>query len=204
MNDAVLTFAVEPHVRFLRTWPWYLTRASGIIAAISLVLLMVTGITMFIGYEFKFMQPLKAWANHRTLGIVFSISVAVHVLSLLFDKYISFTIPQVLVPFASDYKPVHLLGLAVGSLGVALGVLSLYLVIAIVYTSLTKNMTQRPRFWKWTHYLSYAVILLIFFHSIMIGTDLKSGLWRWSWIVANTIILVLVGLRLRRVGSLRG
>ncbi len=202
MSTMTLRFAVEPHVRVLHTWPWYLTRSSGLVAAISLVLLMVTGITMFIGYEFKFMQPLKAWANHRTLGIVFSVSVAVHVLSLLFDKYISFNIPQVLVPFVSDYKRTQLLGLAVGSLGVALGVISLYLVIAIVYTSLTKTMTKRPALWKWTHYLSYLVILFIFFHSIMIGTDLKNGLWRWSWIIANVVILVLVGLRLRRVGSL--
>jgi methionine sulfoxide reductase heme-binding subunit len=203
MNTAFMTLAVEPHVRILHTWPWYLTRASGIIASISLVLLMITGITMFIGYEFKFMQPLKAWANHRTLGIVFSVSVAVHVLSLLFDKFISFNVVQILVPFTSDYKKMHLWGLAVGSIGVALGVFSLYLVIAIVYTSLTKNMTHRPTLWRWTHYLSYAVMLLIFFHSIMIGTDLKNGLWRWSWIVANVIILVLVGMRLRRVGSLR-
>lgn len=197
-----LDFAVDVAGRLTSSWPWYVTRASGLIAAALLVVLMITGISVFTGYEFKFMEPLKAWANHRTLGIAFAIAVAVHVLSLLFDKFISFNIVQVLVPFASQYKHIKLLGISVGSFGVALGVISLYLVTAIVLTSITSIMSGSPKLWKWTHLLSYLVILAIFFHSIMIGTDLRKGLWRWTWIAVNIVILGFVVMRLRRTGSL--
>lgn len=195
-------FAVDVSSRLSLSWPWYVTRASGLVAAVLLVVLMITGISVFTGYQFKFMEPIRAWANHRTLGIAFAVAVGVHILSLLFDKYISFNIVQVFVPFASQYKHIKLLNISVGSLGVALGVLSLYMVIAIVLTSLTSIMSGSPRLWKWTHLLSYLVILAIFFHSIMIGTDLRNGIWRWTWIVANIVIMGFVVLRLRSTGSL--
>jgi len=195
-------FAVDVASRVSLSWPWYVTRASGLVAAALLVVLMITGISVFTGYQFKFMEPIRAWANHRTLGIAFAIAVGVHILSLLFDKYISFNIVQVFVPFTSQYKHIKLLNVSVGSFGVALGVLSLYMVIAIVLTSLTGIMSGSPRFWKWTHLLSYLVILAIFFHSIMIGTDLHNGIWRWTWIAVNVVILGFVVLRLRSTGSL--
>lgn len=184
------------------SWPWYVTRASGLIAAVLLVLLMITGISVFTGHEFKFMEPIKAWTNHRTLGIAFSIAVGVHILSLLFDKYITFNVVQVFVPFTSQYKHTKIFGLSVGSLGVTLGIVSLYMVTAIVLTSLTAIMSGSPRLWKWTHLLSYLVITAIFFHSIMIGTDLHKGVWRWTWIGLNLIIIGFIVLRLRRTGSL--
>lgn len=196
-------FSQDATARLLSSWPWYLTRASGFLSVLLLVLLLMTGISSFTGHQYKFMAPLKAWANHRTLGIAFSISVSVHILSLLFDKFISFNIFEVFVPFVSHYKHAHVLGLAVGSLGVALGVISLYLVVAIIYTSLSKIISTKPSFWKVTHYLSYLVIILIFFHSIMIGTDLRKGIWRASWIVINVVLVGLVCLRLRRVGALK-
>ena len=188
--------------RITTSWPWYLTRASGLVAAGLLILLMITGISMFTGYQFKIMEPLKSWTNHRTLGIAFSIAASVHVLSLLFDKYITFTIVQVFVPFTSQYKHVHIGSIGIGSFGVALGVISMYLVVAIVITSINRIMTKRQTVWRWTHYLSYLVIGFIFLHSIMIGTDLKNGLWRWVWVGLNVVILGFIGLRLRRTGSL--
>ncbi|MEI7682796.1 MAG: ferric reductase-like transmembrane domain-containing protein [Candidatus Saccharibacteria bacterium] len=201
--SSLTLFATEPHVRLFTTWTWYLTRAAGLMASILLVILMITGISMFTGYQYKFMQPLKAWANHRTLGILFTVAILLHVIPLLFDKFIPFNVYQILLPFASGYKHTHLLGVAVGSLGVALGVISLYMIVAIVFTSLNKIMTKYFRAWKLTHFLSYAVIVFVFFHSIMIGTDLKNGLWRALWVIANLVVLGFIGLRWRRKGSLK-
>jgi len=195
-------FAVDVSARVGLSWPWYVTRASGLVAAILLVLLMITGIAMFTGYGFKIMEPIKAWANHRTIGIAFCVAVAIHVLSLLLDKFVSFNIVQVLVPFASNYKPIKLLGISVGSLGVALGVAAIYLLIAIMITSIKSIMSGSPRFWKWVHLLSYALMAMIFFHAIMIGTDLHAGIWRLTWIGLAVIIVGFVGLRLRSTGSL--
>lgn len=195
-------FAEDISARLSLSWPWYVTRASGLVAAVLLVILMITGIIMFTGHEYKFMEPIKAWANHRTLGIAFCIAVGVHVGSLLFDKFITFNIVQVLVPFTSPYKHIKLFGISVGSLGVALGVLSLYLLIAIMVTSIRKFMSRNPRTWKLFHFLSYLIMAAIFFHAIMIGTDVHAGVWRWVWIGLTVVIMGFIGLRLRSTGSL--
>ncbi|MEP7204901.1 MAG: hypothetical protein ABI716_01770, partial [Candidatus Saccharibacteria bacterium] len=49
------------------SWPRYLTRDSGLIAADLLVLLMLSGIGLVTGLTFKMVEPLKAWAVHRAL-----------------------------------------------------------------------------------------------------------------------------------------
>jgi methionine sulfoxide reductase heme-binding subunit len=195
--------AVDAATRVTTVWPWYLTRASGVVAAVILALLMITGITAFTGHQFKFMAPLKSWANHRVLGISFAVAVAVHVGSLLFDKYITFNPSQILVPFLSPYKQVSVLGLPAGSIGVAMGVFALYLGALIILTSLTRIFTSMPQLWKSTHYSSYAIVILIFIHSLMIGTDFKDGIWRFGWVILNIIVLGFIGLRLSRTGSLK-
>lgn len=195
-------YAIDASARITSSWPWYLTRASGLVAALLLTLLIISGIGMYTGIQFKIMAPLKSWANHRTLGIAFAISVAVHVTSLLFDKYINFSVAQILIPFLSSYKQIKLETISLGSLGVAFGIVALYLMTVVVYTSLTKIITKRPHLWKTTHYLSYLIVGLIFLHSIMLGTDLKNGIWRFIWIGINILILGFIGLRLRTVGAL--
>lgn len=187
----------------MTAWPWYVSRASGILASILLIMLLVTGIGAFTGYSFKYLEPLKAWANHRVLGIAFTISILVHIVSIYFDSYVNFGLSQLLIPFVSTYKSIVLGGVAIGSLGVALGIISLYLVIAIMFTSLTKIIDKNKRAWKTTHYLSYILIVATLFHSIMIGTDFKSVLLRSIWIGSNLLILgILISIRLKRRGSL--
>ena len=118
------------------SWPWYLCRASGLIAAVSLVLLLLSGIGQVTGFTYKLLEPLTAWASHRALGIVFGLSVFVHVFSLLFDHFMPFNLLHLLIPWLSDYKPATIFGMHVGSLYLALGIIALYLTAAIVITSL--------------------------------------------------------------------
>jgi predicted ferric reductase len=179
------------------SWPWYVTRASGLVAAVSLVLLLISGIGQVTGYMFKFLEPLTAWASHRALGIVFGVSVLLHIIVLLFDHFAPFTLAQVLIPWLSDYKPVTLFGLHLGSLYVTLGVLAFYCVIAIMLTSYIW-IEKKPTIWKLTHLLSYLVMILIFFHALMLGTDLAHGIFRWAWILSGYCIVALIVHRLYR------
>lgn len=170
------------------SWPWYLTRISGLVAAASFVILMLSGIGLLTGHTFSFFEPITAWASHRALGITFSVSVLVHVGSLYFDHFVPFGLTSLLVPFASNYKQIDLLGFPVGSLYIALGVLSLYLSIAIVLTSLFM-IEKKPRLWKVTHILSYLAMIFVFIHALFLGTDLSSGGLRWLWILLAFIVM---------------
>ena len=57
------------------TWPWYITRAAGIIAVVLLILLILSGIGQITGFTFRFLEPLNAWAVHRAIGIAFGFRV---------------------------------------------------------------------------------------------------------------------------------
>jgi methionine sulfoxide reductase heme-binding subunit len=163
------------------SWPWYLTRVSGLVAAVTLIILMLSGIGLITGHTFSFFEPITAWASHRALGITFAISVLLHVGALYFDNFVPFSITAILVPFASQYKQIQLLGLSVGSLYVALGVVSLYITAAITLTSLLW-IEKKPKLWKLTHLLSYLAMIFVFIHALFLGTDLASGILRWVWI----------------------
>lgn len=182
-------------------WPWYLTRGSGLVAAISLVILMLSGIGQVTGYTFRFLEPLTAWASHRALGLVFGVSVLLHMFSLLFDHFVPFSLIEILVPWLSDYRPVTLFGMQLGSLFIALGVLSFYGAFIVVLTSLLW-VEKKPYIWKIIHLLSYLIILFVFIHALYLGTDLMDGIWRWLWIISGIIIALAVLHRLWRAKTI--
>lgn len=201
--DIIVPAAQGPSVtqqltnRTQSTWPWYITRASGFVAAAALIILILSGVGFITGRSFAILEPLTAWATHRAIGIIFAISVSIHMLALLFDHFAPFTILQILLPFASNYHPVTLFGVNVGSLYVALGVIAFYLVAAIVISSLLW-IDKKPRLWKLTHFTSYLVLIFVFIHALYLGTDLTSGALRVIWIIGGCIGGVAILIRLSR------
>jgi len=159
---------------------------------------MLSGIGSVTGHFFKFLEPITAWATHRALGITFVASVVIHVVTLLFDKFTPFTILHVLVPWASPYRPVSILGINFGSFSVALGILAFYGSIVVLITSLLW-VDKKPRFWKLIHYVTYGVIGAVFIHALFLGTDTGHGLGRIAWIFSGIAVLLAIILRLRRV-----
>lgn len=82
--DIIVPAAQGPSVstqlmkRTQSTWPWYITRASGLVAAAALVILILSGVGFITGRSFAFLEPLTAWATHRAIGIVFAVAVSIH------------------------------------------------------------------------------------------------------------------------------
>ncbi len=186
--------------RAKESWPWYITRGAGFVAAISLVMLMLSGIGFITGASFKFLEPLTAWATHKAIAYVFGVSVVIHVVALLFDKYVPFTIAQALIPFLSNYRELTIGGHYFGSLYVALGVFALYFVLAIILSSILW-IDKKPHTWKLYHFLTYLVMIFVFFHALYLGTDLTHGVFRLLWIVFGIAVAVAIVFRLRRAGQ---
>ncbi len=186
--------------RAKQSWPWYITRASGLVAAVVLVVLILSGVGLITGYTFKLLEPLTAWATHRALGILFGVSVLIHGTALLFDKYVPFTIAQVLLPFASNYRPVTIAGHHLGSLYVALGIIAGYLLLAMIISSLLW-IDKKPHTWKAFHFLAYLVMIFVFFHALYLGTDLAHGVFRIIWIIFGIVVAIAIIFRLRRARS---
>jgi len=179
------------------SWPWYVTRASGLIAGLLLFILILSGLGFITGQAYNFLEPITAWASHKALGITLGISILLHIGALYFDSFVTFDLQSILIPFVSNYKPIVIFGISFGSLFVALGVLALYLILAIILTSLFW-IEKKPKTWKLTHLLSYIAMIFVFVHALYLGTDLASSVLRYVWIGLILILAVFSLMRLRR------
>lgn len=189
--------------RVVQSWPWYIIRAAGFTAAALLILLMLTGIGKVTGIIYKYIEPVKVWAIHKALAIALLVAIAMHIGFLLIDKYVRFNLIQILFPFASHYNNgTKLLGLPFGGLAITMGVLSMYLIIIIVASSLGW-IESKKGLWRTIHYFSYLVIFLIMLHAIYAGSDLKYGMFRSVWILVGFIMAIAIAIRLWRIGTLK-
>ncbi len=188
--------------RVAASWPWYVIRASGFVAAGLLVLLMLSGIGQVTGILYRIMGPVKAWAMHRALALALCASIAVHGGFLLVDKFVSFSAVQVLVPFVSHYNNgTTLWGMALGGLGVTLGIVAMYGVALLVLSSLGW-IDSKKRTWRLLHYVSYVVMLFVFVHALYVGSDLKYGTFRLAWVMLAGVVVIGIVMRLWRAGTL--
>ena len=185
----------------MSAWPWYLTRASGFVAAFCLLLLMLSGIGFITGHTFLFLEPLMGWATHRSLGIALTVSLLIHMFVLLFDHFNSFSLDNLLVPFNSTYKTLTIDYVSFGSLYLAFGIIAFYTIIIVMMTSVSW-MDEKPTAWRLVHFLSYATMFLVFLHGLFLGTDLQDGALRWIWIVSGAILFGALVARVWRAGTL--
>ncbi len=188
--------------RVSTSWPWYVVRGAGFVAAGLLILLMLSGIGQVTGLTYRFFEPIKAWAIHKALAYGLLFSILVHVSFLLIDKYIPFSLTQVLVPFASTYNNKStVFGLHLGVLGVAAGIIAAYFIVMIVASSL-KWIDTKKRVWRNLHFFSYAGALLVLIHAALVGSDLRYGAFRNLWFLIGGLVGLAVLSRVWRARTL--
>jgi predicted ferric reductase len=120
---------------------------------------------------------------HRFLGGAAVIFTSLHLTGLVADTYVHFGAADLLVPFASSWRP--------GA--VALGVVSLYLLVSIELTSLLMRRLPRP-VWRRIHLTSFGLFWAATLHFLLAGTDAGHPLARWGidLTVAAVVFLTLV------------
>ena len=189
--------------RVASSWPWYIIRAAGFIAAGLLVLLMLSGIGQVTGIIYRYIEPIKVWAIHKALALALCASIAVHIGFLLIDHFVPFSLVQLFVPFASRYNNgTKLGGVALGGIAVTLGILAMYGVAILVASSLGWIDTKKKT-WRKLHYISYAVAFFIFLHALYVGTDLRYGVFRKAWIALGALVAIGIIVRLWRAGTVK-
>lgn len=158
----------DPHI-----W-WYVTRASAILAWVLMTLAVLWGILLSTRLLQRVDNPGWLQDLHRYLGGTSVIMAALHMASLMLDGWLQFTVADVLVPFATEFKP----------FATTLGIIAFYALVAVQGTSLAMNRLPR-RFWKALHYLSYVSLVLVSLHAGLAGTDV--GSW---WYQALAVLLI--------------
>lgn len=139
---------------------WYVARSSGIVAWALLTLAVVWGLLMSAKVSSNRKAPKWLLDLHRFLGGLSVVFVGVHIAGLVADNYVHFGVADILVPFASSWKPS----------AVALGVVSMWLLIAVEGTSLLMKHLPR-RQWHAVHLLSYVLFWMSTLHGMLAGTE---------------------------------
>src|SRR5690348_10185557 len=102
-------------------FPWYVARAAGLTSWALLVFATLWGLALSTKILGKRPRPNWILDLHRWLGGLAVIFTGVHVGALLLDQYVHFGVKEVLVPFASSWRPA----------AVAWGVVALYMLLAV-------------------------------------------------------------------------
>lgn len=164
---------------------WYLTRSSGMVAWVALVASLVLGVLLATRVLKPADRPAWLLAMHRWLAGIAVVATALHLLTLVTDSYVHFSWAEILVPGASQWKP----------LAVAVGVVSLYLLVAVQITSVMMRRLSR-RVWKAVHFGSYVLVWMVSVHAGLAGTDVTNRVYQG---VALALLIAAVSATIVRV-----
>ena len=139
---------------------WYLTRAAGFVSYLLLFFAVTFGLTMTGGLLERWLRRYRVYDFHRFLSLLAVGFLIIHIVIVLPDRYISFSVAELLVPFASHYEPAYM----------AFGVFSFYLVAFIVGTFYLRHIVTY-RIWRVVHYTTFLAFTLALIHGIGAGTD---------------------------------
>jgi predicted ferric reductase len=166
---------------------WEAARAGGIVAYVLLSSVVVIGLAL------SGRERLEHWPRfaiedvHRFAGMLVGAFVSLHVLTIAIDSQAHFSLLQLVVPFASSYRPLWTgLGIVAAELLVALAVANHY----------RKRISHRV--WRRLHYLNFAVWLAATWHGIGAGTDSGSAWLLWIYVGAIGAVALLTARRILR------
>ena len=143
---------------------WYISRASAFVAFGLLWLSMLAGLGIT-GKLSRFWPGMPGSLElHRFTGLLGIGFGLVHALVLLGDKYMNYTLGQLLVPFmAGNYRAEW----------VGFGQLSFYLLVVVAFSWYVRDRLG-VHAWRLVHMLSFALFLMVLIHGLKSGTDSQS------------------------------
>jgi predicted ferric reductase len=157
---------------------WYVTRASGLTGYFLLWLSMVWGFAI----PSRIMQPILdstfTYDFHEHLSLVGLGFVVLHVVVLLFDKYLPFNIIQILIPFADTYRPIW----------VGLGIISFYILLLVTFTFYLRGQIG-PKAFRSIHLLSMLGYLGATLHGFFAGTDSALPITMFLYIMTFLVVI---------------
>jgi predicted ferric reductase len=156
---------------------WYVTRAAGIIAYLLLWLATAWGIAVSSKIFEPMLQGTFTYDFHQFLSLFAIGFVVLHVVVLLADRYLPFSVSAILVPFVAPYRPVW----------VGIGVIGLYLTLLVTVTFYIRQWIGMKTF-RVIHVASFIAYAAAAVHGLMAGTD--SPLWTTQVMYAGTTLVI--------------
>ncbi len=163
-------------INTVQAW-WYVTRAAGLTSYILLWLSMVWGMAISTRIFAPAVEGTYSYDFHEFLSLLGLGFVLLHVVVLAVDKFLPFSVWQMLVPFTDSYRP----------LWVGLGIIGFYIFLLVTVTFYMRQSIG-PQAFRSIHILSLLGYLGATLHGLFAGTD--SALPMTRLIYAGTFLVV--------------
>lgn len=171
---------------------WYLTRSAGFIAYILLFVSVTFGLVMTGDLLPRWLQRFRVYDLHRFLALVTLGVTVFHILIVLPDKFIGFSVLELLVPFASPYEPLYM----------ALGTFGFYVTVIVIGAFYLRPRVSY-RAWRLIHYATFGAFVLALAHAAGAGTDTEA-VWAQYLYAATGLIVFNLSVYRALKGSARG
>ena len=164
---------------------WYVTRAAAVSAYVTLTATVLLGIWRSLARVARIRTPWTLDEAHQFLAVLTAGFVALHLIALVFDPLIPFSLLNLLLPIAEPYR----------WFAVDLGVLSLYALVVVLLSSWLRRYIAHAR-WRTLHYTGFVAFCLITLHGLLAGSDAGQAWMRLVYLGASVGVGALVVFRL--------
>ena len=158
---------------------WFTTRGAGIVSLILFSAVACLGLLAVARTQSARWPRFLTVELHRNLALLSVAFLGIHIVTAVLDPFTHLGVGAALVPLASSYRP----------LPVAFGVVSVYLVLAVIVTSLLRERIGH-QVWRAVHWGSYVSWPLAIEHTLTAGSDSFSV---WLLLVQGTAIVAVSG-----------
>lgn len=166
---------------------WYISRATGVVALLLLTAVMLVGLLVTRQKQLPGLPRFAVSGLHRNLSLLATAFVAIHVVTAVFDGYVTIPLSAAVVPFTSPYERFWL----------TTGAVAFDLMLAFIITSLLRRHLSR-KMWRGIHLTAYLCWPIAWFHSVFASKDLKGGI---LLVIAIACAIAVIGATIWRLAE---
>ena len=139
---------------------WYITRAAGITAYLVLWFSVAWGLAVPSKILDRLLNRTFTYDFHEFVSLLAIGFTLLHMIVLMFDRYMPYNVLEILIPFVSPYRPVW----------VGIGVIAFYVMVLVTVTFYMRSRIGMKAF-RSIHLLSFLAYLGVTVHGFFSGTD---------------------------------
>ena len=172
--------------------PWYVTRATALLAYLALTGSVVYGLLLSTRILDRISHRAVSFTLHQDLSSIALALALVHAAVLMIDRSVPYSPVEVIVPFSGPYRPIW----------VGIGQISLGITLVVLLSFYGRKRIGQPR-WRRLHYLSFVAFVGATAHGLMAGSD-TSATWVYlGYLLMSCLVVFLLVYRIVLALSLK-
>ncbi len=156
---------------------WNTARAGGFTAYLLVTISVLLGLALSMRWQVRWWPRLISYELHVWITNLSFVFLGVHIFASWIDPFTRFGLNELLLPFASHYRP----------LWMALGIVAMYLSLAVALSLFIRRQIGYT-WWLRLHELSFVVWALATVHGLATGSDTRT-LWGIELYIVSAVLV---------------